>query len=417
MRQHIALAGVASGNILIGLLYTLAVIQVRGVGSESDAYFFTTALATFFLAVFSGPVANVVTAKLASSQSGREWRALAWAGHVSALLIYLPVVLLVTITSDWWLGTILPGMRNAELYKEILLIQMAAMFFTGLQASALAAVQSQKKFLFAEVVLLASAVLFYFPFIHQLEEHGVVAASEVQLLRAAAQLAVFLGLSGIPEWLGIRTTVGDITRQFQLPVLGGAYYKTDALLDRYLLAHAKDGVMSIYHLVQQVITIIATLYARSFVSPLLVKASEDISTRQIRQLRIRIITHLKISVYIMLACMVAVGAGGLLANPIGQLLNLPPDLLMNAATVFMTLSGVLLGGLMGQVSNTVFYATGRLSMAVGTGVTSYTLFIPLKILGFSMGGITGLSIVASLYYLVNAGVLFTLQSRLLKEYE
>lgn len=416
MRHRMALVGLAAGNILMGLLYTLAVIRVRGVGAESDAYFFTLAIATFFLAIFSVPIGNVVTALLAKSRSPDDWRALAWAGHASALLVYLPIAVVLSLTAGFWIGVLLPGGRNDDLYRQLVPLQMSAMLFAGIQTSALAALQSRKRFIIAELVLFGTAAVFYFPFVARLASHGVVAAAEVQLGRSLVQLLLFLGMAGIPVWRNLRPVMAEVMSQFRLPVLGGAYYKTDALLDRYLLAHSKDGLMSVYHLVQQVIAIISTLYARSFIAPLLVAAAEDVGSRKGEALRQRINAHMKISLYIMAAGVFSVLAVRAAAVPLGQVFRFPPELIVSASALFLALGGVLLGGLMGQAVNTVFYATGRLSTPVWVGVSSYTVFVPLKIAGFFLFGITGLSLVASLYYLVNAAVLFKIQSRLLEEY-
>jgi peptidoglycan biosynthesis protein MviN/MurJ (putative lipid II flippase) len=73
--------------------------------------------------------------------------------------------------------------------------------------------------------------------------------------------------------------------------------------------------------------------------------------------------------------------------------------------ILMALMGVLIGGAMGQVLSTSFYARGETVVPTKIGVWGFSLGIGFKVLGFYLGGIIGIALGTSVYYFLNVFLL------------
>ena len=70
--------------------------------------------------------------------------------------------------------------------------------------------------------------------------------------------------------------------------------------------------------------------------------------------------------------------------------------------LLLLLSGVWIGGVVGQILSTAFYAQADTRTPTLVGVAGFSVAIGLKLMAFRWGGIRGLALAASAYYLLNA---------------
>lgn len=414
MRDRVALLAIAGANILADFLYPLAVIQVLGAGAESDGFFFFATLNLFFLLIFVQPIAGVVTTRLAVSRSDAEWRRFAWAGHLGAALIYGAIAVGLLLSAALWLGVLMPRTGSLALYQAMLPWQAATLVCAGMHTSAAAALQSRRRFILVEVVALLCAAAFYWPFREALSESGVVAASAVLTGRAVTQLFLTLLLSGWPVWQGVPEIVKEFFWQFRFPVVAAVYCKTDIVVDRYLLGQSRDGLLSVYHFAQQCLSILSALFSKTLVPPLRVAAAEEVAGGDMARLRRRVRRHVRLAFAITAACLTVALLAGRRPAPLAGLLQISPALLSDAAGLILALGGQTLGGFIGLTTNAVFYAAGRQGTVALAATCLYTLFLPLKVAAFSLGGIWWLALATSLHYLVAAVLLLFLLSRVLR---
>ena len=85
-----------------------------------------------------------------------------------------------------------------------------------------------------------------------------------------------------------------------------------------------------------------------------------------------------------------VGYGNVSANNVAQLW-----------WIMIWLGGMFVGGAMGQISSSAFYASGDTITPTRIGIYSYTFYIPLKITLFYYFGLIGLALTTSMFLLVN----------------
>jgi putative peptidoglycan lipid II flippase len=65
------------------------------------------------------------------------------------------------------------------------------------------------------------------------------------------------------------------------------------------------------------------------------------------------------------------------------------------------LAGMFIGGVVGQITSSTFYACGDTSTPTRISMVTYTAYIPAKVGAFYFFGVMGLAMATSFYYLVN----------------
>ncbi len=67
----------------------------------------------------------------------------------------------------------------------------------------------------------------------------------------------------------------------------------------------------------------------------------------------------------------------------------------------VALVGFFIGGAMGQITSTTFYAMGDTRTPTRMSIVTYTLYVPAKVIAFMKYGLMGLAVVTSIYLFVN----------------
>jgi peptidoglycan biosynthesis protein MviN/MurJ (putative lipid II flippase) len=69
--------------------------------------------------------------------------------------------------------------------------------------------------------------------------------------------------------------------------------------------------------------------------------------------------------------------------------------------IMIALAGVMVGGTMGQVSSSAFYAMGDTKTPTNLFIVTFTIHIPIKVLVFMRYGLIGLAAVSSAHLILN----------------
>src|SRR5206468_788337 len=85
-------------------------------------------------------------------------------------------------------------------------------------------------------------------------------------------------------------------------------------------------------------------------------------------------------------------------------------------TIMVALVGLLIGGGMGQISATAFYAKGDTRTPTRLGIWTYSVYIPIKVLLFLRHGLIGLAASTSIFMLVNLALQVTILEKRLRSY-
>jgi putative peptidoglycan lipid II flippase len=243
---------------------------------------------------------------------------------------------------------------------------------------------------------------------------GVEAAAWGTVARAGLQMLLLspgMGRYRAPQWShpGLRLALRRTA-----PLTGGQlYFKSDGLLDRLLASLAPAGTLSLYHISQQLYAAASMVLNRAIVAPAVPSLSRLANLDEWASFAAQVRRRLAV----LLGVTIAGSAGlALLGRPLLGLVfhhgEFTPAGIRHLWWLLLLLSGVWVGGAMGQILSSSFYAQGDTRTPTRIGVIGFTLAVALKLLAFWRYGIEGLAVAASGYYLLNAAVLLVcLRSR------
>jgi putative peptidoglycan lipid II flippase len=408
MMLGLTLGALAGMNILITFAYQWYVLTTVGPGPATDALFAGTMVPQLVLVLMTSSLSYVLVPLLAVEEGEARHR-LGWTYLQGIGALSLAIVSLLMVTATVWVPLTVPGFSPdvMRLAVHLTRLQLFGAVFTAMTGVEVALHYARHRFVRAEasaVVGGVSAVAFV---VWGLPRMGIEAAAWGTIVRAGLQMAVLLPGMGrycAPAW-------GDPTLRIALrrsaPLLAGQlYYKSDGLLDRFFASQAPAGGLSLYHVSQQLYSSAAMVANRALVSPLVPRLSRLANLSQWSTFVAEVQRRLGLMLLVALA---GTAALALVGHPVLALLfghrQFTIERVEHLWILMLLLSGVWIGGVVGQVLSTSFYAQGDTRTPTLIGVAGFTFAIVLKVAAFRWHGITGLALAASTYYLLNATVL------------
>lgn len=404
MKQAIQLGTLSLVNIVVAFLFQWYVLTRLGPGTETDALFAGMTLPQLVLAVISGSLMHVLVPLLAGEDEDRlrhdAWGFLLLVGGLFGMLATI-----LYVAAPWWIPITVPGFSDAGLTLtiEVTRIQLIGMVFVAINGVQWAVYHARQQFVWAEFSSLIPNILGLFLLIWALPLYGVAAAAWISTLRMALQtilLAPGLGRPVRPDLKSI--AIQQAWQRIKPLLLGTAYYKTDPLVDRFLLSTASNGSISLYYLAQQIYGSVSQVLNKAIAVPLVPLLSKIHKTgdrdkfQRVYYRKLWQIAVISLGVFIFLVMFgqamldLLIGHGNVSADNVKELW-----------WIMIWLGGMFVGGAMGQISSSSFYACGDTTTPTRLGVYSYTFYIPAKFALFYYFGVPGLALVNSMFVLVN----------------
>lgn len=414
MKQAIQLGTLSAANIAIAFLFQWYVLTQLGPGIETDALFAGMTLPQLVLAVISGSLMHVLVPLLAGEDQDRL-RHDAWGFLVLVGGLFGVLAVVLYVTAPWWIPLTVPGFDAAgkALTVELTRIQLIGMVFAAVNGVQWAAYHAKQQFVWAEFTPILVSAFALLLLIWALPRYGVVAAAWISTLRMGLQTLLLAPGMGRPVWPDLKSPAISAAWQRIKPLLlGTAYYKTDPLVDRFLLSTAGSGSLSLYYLAQQIYGAVNQVINKAIVTPLvpilsqLHKARDDEGFKRVYHRKLWqvggfcIASLLILGVFGQAALNLLVGHGNVSANNVKELW-----------WVMVWLGGMFVGGVAGQICSNCFYAQGDTITPTRMSMLTYTAHIPCKVAAFYFWGVTGLAIATSIYYMAN----FSLQVYLIEK--
>lgn len=414
MRLSLYLVGLAGANIVLGFGYNWYLLTWLGPGRTTDALFGGMMLPQLVLAVVSGPLASVLVPVLATEDDGGGAE-LAWTFFQAVLLLTAAVTLVLGLSAPLWAPLTVLGFdgETTRLTIHLLRIQLIATVLTSVATVERAVYNARHRFLWVEGSALVATAAGFVVLVWWLPTGGVEVAAWAAVTKAGLQLVFLLpgmGAYQVPDWR--RPELRRAWERWRPLVLGSLYYKSEAVVDRFLASLAPPGVLSLYHLAQQAYSSAQLVLAKAIAGPaipLLARAAqraEWASFRRVMRRRLAGLLGMALAGFVVLVLFglpvltLAFGRGRFGAAEIHQLWDL-----------LLLLAGVWLGGSAGQIVAASFYAKGDIRTPVRIGVIGYTVAVLLKVPAFFLFGIGAVAAVASLQYLVSAAVQYAVLDR------
>ena len=405
MKQTIQLGTLSAANIGIAFLFQWYVLTQLGPGMETDALFAGMTLPQLVLAVISGSLMHVLVPLLAGEDEDRL-RHDAWGFLVLVGALFGLLAAILYVTAPWWIPLTVPGFDEAgkTLTVELTRIQLIGMVFAAINGVQWAAYHARQQFVWAEFTPILASAFALLLLVWALPRYGVIAAAWISTLRMALQTLLLAPGMGKPVWPDLRSPAISAAWQRIKPLLlGTAYYKTDPLVDRFLLSTASSGSLSLYYLAQQIYGAASQVLNKAIATPLvplLSKLHKEGDRDGFRRVYLRKLWQVS-----------AISLAGLLF--LGLFGQATLDLLVGHGSVssddvkelwwvMIWLGGMFIGGVTGQICSTSFYARGDTITSTRMSMLTYTVYIPCKVTAFYFSNVIGLAVVTSIYYITNS---------------
>jgi putative peptidoglycan lipid II flippase len=404
MKQTLTLAALAGANIILTLLLQWYVITQLGVGIETDALFAGMALPQLILSVVSSSLTHVLVPLLAT-ENEVTFRQNAWGFFLNVSGMFTLIALVLFVTATYWVPWLVPGFSGPARALTVTLtrIQLISMIFTASAAVLWSVYHARRRFVWVELSTLLSNAIALILIFKLLSIYGVTGAAFVIVLRTAFQVAWLmpgLGRWQRPEWNS--NAMREAWSRIRPLLIGTAYYRTDPLVDRFLASMAPAGGLSLLYIGQQIYGAANIVADKALVAPMVPQLAIEANGgrwsvfRRIYQRRLLLLGGLPLLGYIALLIAgervldLLIGHGGVTTDNV-HLLWL----------IMVALVGFFIGGAMGQITSTTFYAMGDTRTPTRMSIITYTIYIPAKVLGFLYYGLIGLAVVTSIYLFVN----------------
>lgn len=404
MKQVVQLGILSASNIGIAFLFQWYVLTELGPGLETDALFAGMTLPQMVLAVISGSLMHVLVPLLVGEDKSRL-RHDAWAFLILVGGVFAVLAMILYIAAPWWIPITVPGFSESSqvLTVELTRIQLIGMVFAAINGVQWASYHARQQFLWAEFTPLVSSAVSLLLLIWALPRYGVAAAAWISTLRLGLQTLLLAPGMGKPVRLDLKSAaIRQAWQRIKPLLLGTAYYKTDPLIDRFLLSTSGSGSLSLYYLAQQIYGAASQVLNRTIAAPLVPLLSKLHKAGDIEGFRLAYHRKLLQVGAISLAGLAFFGVGGqtILEILIGHG-NVSPGNVKELLWIMIWLGGMFVGGAMGQISSSSFYALGDTTTPTRIGIYTYTVYIPVKIASFYFFGVLGLALVTSVFVLTN----------------
>lgn len=407
MKQTITLAFLAGANIFVILLLQWYVITQLGVGSETDALFAGMVVPQLILGVVSTSLTHVLVPLLTTADKG-TFHENGWGFFLAITAIFTTLAMVLSAVAGYWVPWLFPGFTKAEAALAVTLtrIQLVSMVFTASVSVLWSVYHAQQKFIWTQLSAVVAGGVALFVSTLTLPRFGVAGAAWAIVVRTGLQVVLLLPALGRPKRPRWRApAMKAVWRRLAPLLLGASYYRTDLLIDRFLSSLAGPGGLSLLYLGQQIYSVANFVLEKTIsvpMVPLLAKKAHEgewLSFRESFRRRLIWMGLLTTTGYVVVLLTgeriltLLIGNGGVTRDNVHSLW-----------LIMVALVGLLIGGGMGQISATTFYAKGDTRTPTRLGIWTYTVCIPVKVLLFLRYGLIGLAISTSIFVLVNLGL-------------
>lgn len=415
MKLAIKLSVLAASNIALVFLFQWYVLIQLGPGIETDALFAGMTIPQLVIAVISGSLMHVLVPLLAG-ESGDSSRRDAWGFFCLVGGLFSLIAVFLYVLAPWWVPLTVPGFDEpgVALTVELTRIQLIGMVLAAINGVQWAAYHARQQFLWAEFTPIVAGAFAFLLLVWAVPRFGVVAAAWIGTLRMGIQTLLLAPGMGMPMRPNLKSASIQRAWQRLKPLLvGTTYYKSDSLVDRFLLSTAGSGSLSLYYLAQQIYGAVSQVLNKAIATPLvpvlsmLYKAGNESGFRRTYHRKLLQVVAISFAGILILGVVGQEILGHLLGRG-----NVSSSDVVKLWWIMIWLGGMFLGGAAGQIASLSFYATGDTVTPTRMSMLTYTAYIPGKVAGFYLWGVTGLAIATSIYYMVNLSLqIYLLEKR------
>jgi len=404
MKQTLQLGTLSVANIGMAFLFQWYLFTQLGPGVQTDALFAGMTLPQLILSVISNSLMHVLV-PLFAGESEETLRHDAWGYTVLVAAMFSVIAALLYFTAPLWVSIVVPGFSQVALSLTVDLtrIQLIGMVFSAVNGVQWAAYHARGRFIYAEFSPIVANLVALLLVSWVLPRYGIRGAAWISSLRLAIQ--TILLLPGIGKFVPLnlkRLSIKSAWDRIGPLLLGTTYYKTDPLVDRFLLSASLSGNLSLYYLAQQIYGAINQVLNKAIAAPMvprlstLYKACDYAGFRQLYYKRLVQMSAVAVVSFVLIGAFGQFFLGLLIGHG-----RVSTDNVKDLWWILIWLGGMFIGGATGQITSTTFYACGDTSTPTRMSMLTYTVYTPSKITAFYLWGVCGLAIATSIYLMAN----------------
>jgi putative peptidoglycan lipid II flippase len=404
------LGSFAAINVLLAFGFNWYTMTTLGPGPETDALYAGLVIPGLMLAIFIGSFESVLVPILATEKPD-SFAQQAWTFFQGVGMLYTSVAVLLGFTAFLWAPFTVPGFdaNTQELVVSLIQIHLVSMVGNALFIVLAGIYHARQKFLFIEISTTLSAFFGLGFLIWGLPRFGVQTAAWATVIKVSLQILCLIPVLGAykkPDWGS--ATFKEAWRRMRPLMLGNAYFKTDQLVNTYLASLAPAGGLTLLFLAHQIYSAGHQILGKSIANPIVPLLAKKADLGQWK-------SYYNLSnnrTGWMLGITVVVFSGIVfLGKPALMLIfghgRFDESSLVMLWTLMIALVGFWMGGPIGQILASSFYAKGNTTTPTKLLVIGFTLGIFFKLEGFYLWGVLGIAVGTSLYSFLNLLLLRT----------
>jgi len=380
--------------------------------------FASITLPQFILSIITSSIVSVLVPSLAYKKDDIFHREI-WVIIQIIGITFSIIAFSLSISAQLWLPLLLPGFDEKNILLTIILmrIQLIGAVLMGLNGILWSAYQAKERFISASLIpMLASLTNFIF-LLFVMPRFGIIGAAWGFVVRSAIELVCYLPILGkyyYPDWKN--SFLRQEWRLIRPMLLGNSIYGTNFLVDRFFLSMAPPGSLSLFYIAQQLYGSATQIINKAISGPIVPQLSRHAKKQRwslfSRCYRKNMILIAWLTIGIIVGVIIA---GGPLLKGLSNIKRLTESDMGILSVLMIALGGMFVGGAIGQILSSSFYSLGNTITPTRIGVFGYIVGVILKMIGFRLRGALGIAIATSIYYLINASMLYvSLEKRLRK---
>lgn len=410
------LAFVAFIQLSVNILGQIIVLKQIGAGDISDAYIAAQSVPSVIASILIVAFQSVwLPAFVSISESRKEWLKLQGNAQLFLLIPSVAITIVLCVTQKLWISLLFPGFNINQLTLTAI---MAPLFFIASALSChsalyITALRSVNKYIVAELLPLLTTILFLVGMYFLIPIYGIIIAAYLALLRALVLTLSLHFLAGNPAYnFSVLTNRNQLIKQLTLICTGSSLFKTSPLVDRYWSSHSPSGGLTIYNLSQTAMGTLSSMFDRAICVPNASLVSKAVANKDFAKVKslyrysLTEITLISVLIEIVIYFLYPVYVY-LLTHWLGMTNGLATDMWL----LCLLLIGYLQASAAGSIIVSAFYAMGDMKTPMKIGFLGFIVSILLKTVLFLLYGLKGMAIATSLYYMMNALVMFLLLER------
>jgi putative peptidoglycan lipid II flippase len=408
MKRATTLGTLAAGNLLVSFLIQSYVVVTVGPGQDTDALFAALAIPNVVLLVVAGSLSHALVPILTRTAPDL-YGSVAWAFVYAVGLAFAAIAFALWAAASLWVPVIFPGFdaESAALTADLVRIQVLALVFQACTGVLWAAHRARSRFVLVEMVGLLTAIAGFVFVLVCTDALGIESAALANVIMAILQFSILsLGLAGASKPMFRSPEVRLGLRKMAPLIAGSAYTKTDQIVDRFLASMAPSGELSLLYLASRLLNSGVQIINKAITTPMMtqlsVLADHDDWECFEKLVRNRFLWVTTLTTLPVLG-LVLFGED-LLALIFGHR-NFTSEDVATLSIFCLAISGILIGGGLGQIMACAHYAAGDTVSPTLIGAVGFTVGIGLKVLGFYLFGVPGIAIATTVYFLLNAALL------------